>query len=240
MKKAEGPNVEFIALNKAFKTIFDPPVPASTVLPDWYKRMEMFIDGKFEISDISGNANRTIKACMPVFDMLTAGYIFTIPAEVYIQKTNEGIPKTSWSIDNYTLIDSHIPQQFNEFKLGDEFYPYGLKFHNTWIMKTPPGYSTLFIQPAMRDDLPFQIVPAIVDTDKHPSPVNFPFFMRKDFEGVFELGMPIVQAIPFKREDWTHSISHHADNEGEAEWQHAKRKIINRYKHFFRTPKSWK
>jgi len=237
MKK---PNVEFIAMNKEFRQIFDPPVPAATVLPEWYKRMETHIAGMMEISPISGNANRTIKACMPVFDMLTAGYIFTIPAEVFVQKSNGEIPATSWSFDKYSLIDSHISEQFSQFKLGEEFYPHGLKFHNPWIMKTPPGYSTLFCHPGLRDDLPFQMIPAIVDTDKHPSAVNFPCFFRRDFEGILELGTPIIQAIPFKREDWTHTISHQDDNESEIEWHRAKRKINGRYKQFFRTPKNWR
>jgi hypothetical protein len=233
------PVVEFIAQSKEFKQIFDPPVPASTMVPEWYKRMDSFI-GDMVVSEQTGNANRTIKACMPVFDVLTAGYIFKIPAEIFIEKTNDVMPKTSWSVDRYKLIDSHTSLQFSEFKVPENHYPFGLKFHNVWVMKTPPGYSTLFMQPAMRDDLPYQIIPAIVDTDKHPSPVNFPFFMHKDYEGILTMDMPMVQAIPFKRENWTHQISHYENDEGEMIWQNAKRKILNRYKHYFRTPKSWK
>jgi hypothetical protein len=32
--------------------------------------------------------------------------------------------------------------------------------------------------------------------------VQFPFFIKKDFNGLIPAGTPILQAIPFKRDDW--------------------------------------
>jgi hypothetical protein len=32
--------------------------------------------------------------------------------------------------------------------------------------------------------------------------INFPFFLKKDFNGIIKAGTPIIQAIPFKRETW--------------------------------------
>jgi hypothetical protein len=55
-------------------------------------------------------------------------------------------------------------------------------------------------------DLPFYSLGAVVDTDSHPVPVNFPFFVKKNFTGLLPAGTPIIQAIPFKREDWEMSI----------------------------------
>ena len=51
-------------------------------------------------------------------------------------------------------------------------------------------------------DLPFQTLSAVVDTDKHNVPTHFPFFMKHGFEGKIPLGTPIVQIIPFKRQEW--------------------------------------
>jgi hypothetical protein len=51
-------------------------------------------------------------------------------------------------------------------------------------------------------DLPFQTLSAIVDTDKHDVPTHFPFFMKHGFEGKIPVGTPIVQIIPFKRQEW--------------------------------------
>jgi hypothetical protein len=94
--------------------------------------------------------------------------------------------------------------------------------------------------PVMRDDLPFYCIPAIVDTDKHPSPVNFPFFIKKGFEGIIDYNTPIIQMIPFKRESWSHKILEADEGLEYVIWQNSKRKIQNRYKTFFRTKKVWK
>jgi hypothetical protein len=238
---AKAPIIEFIPSKNGYSEIFDAPVPASTVVPQWYKDQNLNIGDSMFIDPKSGTTARTIKACMPVFDMITAGYIIKAPAEILVQRDEFGAPMTSWSIDGINLIESHSREQFHKFSMQPEYYPdIALKFINPWIVKTPPGYSTMFITPAMRDDLPFYCVPAIVDTDKHPSPINFPFFIRKDFQGVIGYDTPIIQMVPFKREEWSHKISEADEALEYVVWQHAKRKIQNRYKTFFRTKKVWK
>ena len=74
------------------------------------------------------------------------------------------------------------------------------------MLKTPKGYSTLFIHPMNQIDLPFYSLGGIVDTDTYPVPVNFPFFVKKSFSGIIYADTPIIQAIPFKREAWESSI----------------------------------
>jgi hypothetical protein len=46
----------------------------------------------------------------------------------------------------------------------------------------------------------------VVDTDTFPVPVNFPFFVREDFDGIIPEGTPIAQVIPFKRTDWKSEV----------------------------------
>ena len=238
-KRNHEQTIQFIAQNNEHRIVFDPPVPAASMIPNWYKQMEANLYSRPDIGP-AGNPSRTIKACMPVFDMLTAGYYILSPADIYFEKDNDEAPKASWSSDVQHMIDTHANIQFNKLTIPPGVYPTGLKFNNPWIIKTPPGYSTLFIQPSFRDYEPFHIIPGFVDTDRHPSPINFPFFLDKDFEGIIPVGTPIVQAIPIKRDNWVHSLSTHQNNEHEAEWQRAKRRIYNRYKTYFRTPKSWK
>ena len=239
-KRDKNPKIEFIALNENHKFIFDPPVPASTMLPEWYKKQNKTIGNKYDVSSVTGNVARTIKACMPVFDIIAAGYFIKMPAEAMFYNDSGSI-KTGWSIDGWTVIDIHNREQYNQFSVPDGYSPYNaFKFNNPWIIKTPPGYSTLFIQPSLRDPQPFYMVPAIVDTDKHPSPINFPFFLKEGFEGSIPFGEPIIQAIPFKREEWSSLVSCQDVNEEQKQWQRAKRQINNRYKDFFRSPKVWK
>ena len=88
--------------------------------------------------------------------------------------------------------------------------------------------------------MPFYVLPAIVDTDKHPINVNFPFFIRKDFEGTLPMGTPIMQIIPFKRDIWTHEVITEHDRNLDKMWKRAEGIGANRYKTFFRTKKDWR
>ncbi len=232
-------NIEFIASTEDSLSVFDKPAPAKRFIPKWYKNQSRYTGSDKMTLGSNGNPNHTIKACMPVLDVLTAGYIITMPADVYFSRDNDGGMQSTWSTDLIRAIESHPVEQYNEFSVPEGYDKNALKIIQPWIIKTPPGYSCLFLQPSYRDDLPFMILPAIVDTDKHPLPINFPFFIKNGFEGVVEYGTPIMQVIPFKRENWTHSFS--ADLNGNAEkiWQSAKRKISNRYKTFYRSKKNW-
>ena len=240
-KASKELNIEFIPLTKEAGQIFDPPVPSSKVIPDWYKRQKTQVYNDLAIDPVTGNSARTVKACMPVFDMLTAGYSMLLPADIYVQDApGENSPKMSWSTDHMKCIDLHDNLQFNEYKIPDGYYPMGIKLNNQWIIKTPPGYSCLFFTPPLRDDLPYYSIPAIVDTDKHVSPINFPVLFRRGWSGVLETNTPIIQFIPFKREEWTHKVLEENTVDSEIEWQRAKRKLMNRYKTFYRSPKVWR
>ena len=232
MKKSK--EIEFIAVNELSLEVFDKPQKTANLLPEWYKKTDKYAGGKISLAD-NGNPNSTIKACMPVFDMITAGYTITLPADVYFE--TDGSIK--WSTDLLTAVESHPKIQFPEFDVPDGYKKdIALKFIQPWIIKTPPGYSTMFIHPTYRPDLPFYTLPAIVDTDKHPIMVNFPFFIKEGFTGLIPYGTPIVQIIPFKRDDWKSKFSFSTVKQADL-FQFAKKKIVNRYKTFYRTVKVW-
>lgn len=239
-KKGNTKLITFKAIDENVFNVFDPPVPAKKILPEWYKNQsKLTTPGVFTIAD-NGNPNHTVKACMPVFDVMSAGYIFTLPVDVNFTNDGNGYVTSQWSSNNLRPIESHPTSQFSEYKIPEGYHKgCAYKFIQPWVIETPPGYSCLFIQPALRDDLPFQVVPAIVDTDKHPIKVNFPFFLKENFSGIIEIGTPIMQVIPFKREDWTHEVVEDLSQNNNKKWISAERKIGNRYKTFFRTIKKW-
>ena len=53
------------------------------------------------------------------------------------------------------------------------------KFGNKWLIKTPPGYSCLFIHPMNRVENRFKLIEGIVDTDTYVNTINFPFILNK-------------------------------------------------------------
>jgi hypothetical protein len=231
----------------------DKPQSAAKHMPSWYTNMESYIGG-IKKTNGSGASLGTIKRCMPVFDAISAGYIITLPADVYISvleyepqdketgKVIEDLPikkeqKFEWSSPS-TQIGFHPVEQALTHPLKNEYnYP---KWVNPWSIKTPKGYSTLFVQPMHRESI-FTIMPGIVDTDKYYAPVNFPFTTNDpNFEGLIPKGTPIAQVIPFKRDSW--KIKFGGDKEL-IEQKNIEIKIqsrfFDRYKSMFRSNKNY-
>lgn len=177
------------------------PKPASAFLPEWYKHMDSYMNKEKKPTG-NGTSTGTIKRCMPVFDAITAGYIITLPADVFISQ-KDGQPWYEWA--NFDLVSFHPVEQAPEHpaRNGIPAYP---KWINPWSIQTPKGYSTFFTQPLHRDS-PFKILDGIVDTDIYTAPVNFPFVLNDpNFEGLIPKDTPIAQVIPIKRDAWKMEI----------------------------------
>ena len=189
-----------------------PPEPSDRNIPDWYKDLESYIGG-IKRPTGTGDTTATIKRCMPVFDAITSGYIIKSSVDVYIsQRQHEGEVIHPWyewagsdTLGFHPISQAPTHPNNNGHK---ENYP---KWNNPWSIKTPNGYSCLFIQPFHRE-APFTILPGIVDTDTYNAPVNFPFVLNDiTFEGLIPAGTPIAQVIPFKRDEFTMKIGDQKD-----------------------------
>jgi len=178
------------------------PQPSSSFLPEWYKKTESYHGAQVKNLGFDLNTNATVKKCIPVFDALTSGYIIPTYADLWIKRNNDGHPVYLISdgprIEYHPIIQAPYHPNMNQFP-----YP---KWINPWGIKTPPGYSVLFVQPFHRESV-FTILPGIVDTDQYASPVNFPFVLNDiNFEGLIPAGTPVAQVIPFQREEWQMEI----------------------------------
>lgn len=187
------------------------PVPgkASTFLPDWFREIERG-DGYKD--------TMTIKACIPFRDIMTSGYIIPHWQDVGIM----GIDKEEnvifrSSIQTYG-VSSHPSHQVRGCPLDRLAV---LKFNSPWIIKTPPGYSCLFIQPfAHEGNSAITYVPSIVDTDKYFNQINFPFFYNPSEEQTYiKRYSPMIQVIPFKRESWVSSVITNMSKKKIHEWK---------------------
>lgn len=206
-------------MEKLLKIIFtdlsyiglEQPKPASFYIPEWYKQHESYVGNKKIPKKELGRTPATIKRCMPVFDAITSGYIITLPTDIYIRiiEDEEGKRHQVFEWPDKNIIEFHPIDQAKNHPLQNEFaYP---KFINPWGIKTPKGYSTLFVQPFHRESV-FTILPGIVDTDIYSNPVNFPFVINDpNFEGYIKQGTPIAQLIPIKRDSWVMAMEEYSD-----------------------------
>jgi len=183
------------------------PVPASKLIPDWYKNLESYIGGD-KRPDGNASTTATAKRCMPIFDAISGGYLILTHADLWVsQKPDEEgklHPYYEWA--NFGAIAFHPKQQLPEHPHGaghELSYP---KWTNAWAIQTPPGYSSLFIPPLHRET-PIIALSGVVDTDTYTAPVNFPFVLRDPkMDGLIPAGTPIMQVIPFKRDEWEMQI----------------------------------
>ena len=217
------------------------PVPASSMIPQWWKDMSPYHvapanpDGSKVIVE-NFNSNASAKKCVPMLDVLTTGYIFTLFADVQVRRLDKDFARITWLIEGQSVFEEH--GESSRLVVPPPGYSTQVfKYINTWIPQTPPGYSCLVTSPFGYRGLPFHAIPAVVDTDTSTLEIVPPMWIKDDFEGIVEKGTPMFQLTPFKRENWTSSF----DTYGEGEYDRVEDKnfnatIVNHYikKHWSR------
>jgi|TARA_R100000455_G_C6272521_1_gene129371 hypothetical protein len=246
--------IEFLYPKKT-KNILQEIFPVRTIqnIPEWYKNLN------------HSAKRRTIKGCIPFLDTLTAGYILKMPQDFYVKHNHvQGDRKDSSR--NFAYADCWAYLNDLDLNLNDNtenlhgigqlggkeggcpfveknknlpFY----KIQNPFRIKTPPGYSCLFVPPLNNGDDRFEIISGIVDTDTFTSYINFPIILNGDkypvLETIIERGTPYVQVIPFKRDSWKMSIKEDYLSRPEAQLSISGR-LIHNYKKLFWGKKSWR
>lgn len=177
------------------------PVPARSALPDWFHGLKGVDPAELSAT----NDGITVKRCLPFLDAMSTGWIVPLAATVRLQVTDDGKRvDTGWEFDR-VMVSNHSAFQV----AGNPYEPRPpLKFHNYWTIKTAPGWSCLFVPVLNRPNPVFEVMSGVVDTDSFVTPVNFPFVATAN-DGVHVLlkGTPLVQVIPFRRDDSAISMS---------------------------------
>lgn len=191
--------IEFIPVETYGKHSLE-PIPAIKKMPNWFKMMPPLRKlGEDQPLDF------TIKKCTPVLDAFTTGYYLITKYDLNwsINENGEHVCQCHEKlvIEGHKPVTMHPFDQIKDIELNEIYNEYAYKFCNPYVIKTPPGYSCIFTHP-FNQISPFYTLTGVVDTDMHPLATQFPFLMIKNFEGKISAGTPIVQIIPFKREDW--------------------------------------
>jgi hypothetical protein len=212
-------NINFRARSKTEFEIQLKPYPAVKQLPKWFTDASPYNhnnglypdDGKLHVRNMVPNFS--FKKCTPLLDGLTSGYIIPLWADVMVEQNN-GFPLIFWKTRNDIFNVHGESAKDVPSPVGYDQVVY--KYNNCWIPETPKGYSSLIISPLGYNDLAFKAVPAIVDTDSSTLELVFPMWVKTGFEGVVEKGTPLVQIIPFKRDNWESTFNYYEDREYES------------------------
>jgi len=186
--------IKFLHYNGAVVDHFS-PYPAKKAPPDWFKKLPQ------TVSSVDKTI-ATAKNCIPLQDVVSAGYI--IPNSFEIDLKTKQISSEEFDIEMHKPKAANVgfhhydqcPMHNNNGKINY------FKLYLDWQIRTPPGYSCLFVDPFLREHRPYQILPAIVDTDVYDVPINFIGQLNSHEITTIAPGEPIVQVIPFRRDDW--------------------------------------
>jgi hypothetical protein len=223
----------------------EPPKPTSKYTAEWYKKQPGQIDEKSSMAN--GVVFTTIKKCMPIFDMMTAGYVLAAPCDIFIDATDPNklvysVPQAMKQFQG-DLFASHSPDQYSEYPLDrSKYHKDIIRLLPFWAVKTEKGTSSMFIQPQHGDDTPLTAFSAIVDTDTFMSDGHFSFLVEKDFKGIIKQGTPLLQVVPFRREAWSSEVVELEESENEFKKQRLSLRstFLNAYKAKFRSKKEYR
>ncbi len=191
--------INFIAQDDHVWNVRPKPYPAIKNLPKWWKEIPAYSNNENKF-DVDPYPTVTVKKCVPTLDMLGAGYYIPLWADILITQKEEGT-FVKWITDGKVL-DVWPNWQASSFKVLDGYSKTFFKNLHGWTIKTPPGWSCLFMHPVAYPDAPFYTIPGIVDTDIYDAEINVPFVIKNNFEGILKKDTPMVQVIPFKRDTW--------------------------------------
>ena len=139
--------ITFCATNKDMVDIWPHPQPASRFIPEEYKKLERFKNNNLHIP--------TLKTCMPFLDSLTAGYIIPFDQDYLVDPVETDfnvVPANREQNDFGFHNQAQLPKEWKK-TTGEN----AGKFTNKWLIKTPPGYSCLFVKPMNRIEERFEI-----------------------------------------------------------------------------------
>lgn len=173
------------------------PAPAARFLPDWFRDLPR----EMGMPDAHGLPGLTVRACLPVADAMSLGFVIPLPFEIRTSiDPHSGLMNFRWAPDvPFNLIEPHHPGQ-----IGADKPPFQglqpLKFLNPWRVVLPDGWSAGFTHPFNHFELPFVAFNGAVDCDALEVPVNVPFFWTAPPQDmILPAGTPMVQVVPYQR-----------------------------------------
>lgn len=242
MKRSSNRNltntITFRAQSDHVMTVREKPVPASALLPDWWKNLPNFSSASNTL-ELNPGPTVTVKRCLSALDGLTSGYIVTLWTDVLVSYDSINGTTITWG-NKEEPFSVWAPQQVSTYELPKGYGPTVFKYHHGWDIKTPSGWSSLIIHPTAYPNLPFKVIPGVVDTDALKTGIQTPLVFQEGFSGILEKGTPIFQILPIHRSNWVSEFEVQTPREVELNIETLRTRLGGYYAKYLRTPKSYK
>lgn len=203
--------IEFITSDPIIAKYWQ-PISSKEKIPEFIQNLPDVQDRY----DTSEKIIDNIKACLPVMDFITAGYLLPVCIECSLKTSMKNFTEvvSLESARTKELLDPDIKTAKLAAIFSKSTCPWNIenapkhffKYTSDWAIKTPPGYSCLILQPIFHASKKFTLIPAIVDTDTYNRPIPISGYLNVKEEVRFRPGDYLIQVIPFKRDDWHMTI----------------------------------
>lgn len=243
------PKIYFEELNPDICKSIKAPEPSNRKAPHWLRDMDAYYHDESLPLGLKHKDFGTIKSCPAVQDSFNFGYTICMPMDLYLDSTDPDFlkwhcplffPHDESSVNNLKdFVHPVVLKSVEGYPLETEYHKLFIKLSPFWGIKTETGYSTWFTHPKHVGSQPICILDAIVDTDKFPARSPYAFAVKKGFKGVIKEGTPIIQIIPFRRENWESEVIDLSLEDYRKQGVAVARSFTNSYKKFLWTRKKF-
>lgn len=197
--------ITFRPFNEYVEAAQTPPVSASSIIPEWYKKLSRYVNNSDK--PIKSLGHKDLKACVPFRDAMITGYMILLPCDIEVCiATNGDVDIFHNPLLTFKVVEKRGPlvEGYQGFGMPNPIgtvpilFAWGALFGIT----TDKQDSVLITHPLNRHDLPFVTTSGVIDSGYFKVSGNIPFFIKEGFSGVIPKGTPIAQVIPFRRDKW--------------------------------------
>lgn len=159
--------------------------------PEWWKALQ-------------GNEG-SLKRCSGTSDYISTGITIPLWANLMLRPSIDGKNWQAkfdlannmgdWGIEGFGFSQTGECPVSKARKMSEANY---IKVINPWLIKTPPGWSSLFLPPLWDPNPNYTMLPAVVNTDYYHT-ANMVMSILTDEPFELEIGRPMWHVIPFQR-----------------------------------------
>jgi hypothetical protein len=178
------------------------PDSASKFLPKWFQESSVKTDENYPL--IRNNAS--MKTCPGIVDSFNQGYIVPAWCDFSISFNRERQElklNTEWPYHFATVFP---PEMYSKFSMPVSHKGVILKITTPWRIETSANISVEIKKPVWREINNFNVYEGIVDSDTFVNEVHAVISFDEDRELVFKKGDPLLQIVPFVRDNFKISI----------------------------------
>ncbi|HET7110133.1 MAG TPA: hypothetical protein VFI41_04635 [Gemmatimonadales bacterium] len=200
--------IEFVTYDERAAKMFAPK-PAMSAAPEWFKKTPLGTERR-QFPKVRLRRETTIKGCPGVADYLGLGYVMLLATDYLITAVENGfncdsLPSTAGGMK--PMVDVFRPDQWAHFPRREGDHNFTLKLPSPWMIRTPPGWSTMVLAPWFHQEERFTAIPGVIETDRYGvlSPILV-WHCPLGETTLLKAGTPLVHLVPFRRGELTANV----------------------------------